>query len=118
MRNITLISTYHAEKGACNVFELHQILERARPDVIFVEVPPAFHDEFYVEKTSSNLESNAVNRYLQTHKPHLEPVDVLALPADVNAENEDLHRRVGKVSRDYRNLMDWNSQEIEQHGFA
>ena len=62
MPTITLISTIHEEVGPCNVSTLHEILERARLEVIFVEIPPSCFGQFFKEKTRSNLETGAVNR--------------------------------------------------------
>lgn len=119
MRNITLISTYHEEKGLCSVAELHQILERARPEVIFLEIPPSCFEQFFKEKNKSNLESDAVNRYLEMHNA-TEPVlvDVCEAPNDLIARHERLHREVAARSPEYGRLLYRNSQSLERYGFA
>jgi hypothetical protein len=118
MRNITLISTFHEEKGLCNVSNLHQILERARPEVIFLEIPPSFFNQYFKEKDRSNLESNAVNRYLELHSAELVPVDVYEVPEDFDAENERLFQKFDAVGSEYRMRIDQNSRHIERYGFA
>jgi len=65
MPTITLISTILEEKGLCNASRLHEILERVRPEVIFMEIPPASFERVF--KDESNLESRAVKRYMETH---------------------------------------------------
>ena len=85
MHNITLISTVHKEKGLCNAAKLHQILERVRPEVIFLEIPPSFFNQYFKENNRSNLESDAVNRFLEIHSAELVLVDVFDVPDNFNA---------------------------------
>jgi hypothetical protein len=118
MRNITLISTVHDEAGLCNVAKLLQILETARPEVIFLEIPPSFFNQYYKEKDRSNLESKAVNRYLEMRSVELAPVDVYEVPEDFWAKNERLFQKVEAVSTEYKMLMDRNSQHVKRYGFA
>ena len=81
MRKITLVSTIHEESGLCTVSKLHELLERARPEIIFLEIPPSHFDQFFKENSSSNLESNAANHYL-TVRSDLPPtaVPIISLP--------------------------------------
>lgn len=118
MPYITLIGTVHEENGVCNLPALYQILERAQPEVIFLEIPPSFFDQYYKDKNRENLESNTVNRYLEAHSVELVPVDVFDVPEDFFDENRHLHRRVEAVSFEYRRLIDWHSQYVGQYGFA
>lgn len=37
MRNITFISTVHEETGRCNSDELHNIIEKINPEIVFLE---------------------------------------------------------------------------------
>lgn len=118
MPNITLICTVHEEKGVCTISALSQILERARPEVIFLEIPPSLYAQYFEEKTKWNLESKTVNRYLETHSVDLMPVDVFDVPNDFFEQNGLLHRKVESVSSEYRRLVDWHSQYVGQYGFA
>ena len=118
MRNITLISTVHEEEGVCNASTLHEILERARPDVIFVEVAPSSFERYLKEKSEWNLETYAVNRYLETHSAAVEPVDLCDAPNDLIAAYGRLHREVRARSPEYSRLKYQDSQHIAQYGFA
>ena len=40
MNRVALVRTVHDEVGQANVLELHAILERIQPEVVFLEVPP------------------------------------------------------------------------------
>lgn len=80
MYNITLISTRHAELGKCNSNELFGILEKIRPEVIFLE---AFETEYtkydhYCFKSSEvyhkRLEINAIQKYSQHYPVEYIPV--------------------------------------------
>lgn len=118
MPNITLISTIHEQVGPCNVSALHEILERARPEVIFMEIPPFCFGQFFKDKTRSNLETDAVNRYREAHRADPVPVDVMEASSDLIAENRRLCRELRARSHEYSQLMNADSQYIAQHGFA
>jgi len=118
MPSITLISTIHTQEGLCNASALHEILERARPEVIFMEIPPFCFDQFFKDKARSNLETDAVNRYCEGHRADPVPVDVMEASSDLIAENQRLCRELRARSREYSHLMSANSQYIAQHGFA
>ena len=75
MNSVSLVGTVHDELGRANVSELRAILERIRPEVIFLEVPLAAFDDYYVICSRGNLESIAVRRYRDSHQVKLVPVD-------------------------------------------
>lgn len=56
---VTLVATVHEESGLANVSELCAILDRIRPEVIFMEIPPLDFPDFR-DGVQSNLESEAV----------------------------------------------------------
>jgi len=76
MNCVSSICTVHEEQGLANVAELNAILARIRPEVIFLEVPPAAFADYYETCRRGNLESKAVRRYRQTHQVELVPVDL------------------------------------------
>jgi len=116
MPNITLISTIHEQVGLCSVSALHEILERARPEVIFMEIPPLSFQRVF--KDEENLESRAVKRYLETHRAEAVPVDIMEASSEVVAESQRLCRELRARSRDYCQLMNADQQYIHEHGFA
>lgn len=59
MHNVTFISTIHSEIGKCNAEELHKIIEKLSPEVIFLEA---------VEETYSEYENYLFSTYGVYHK--------------------------------------------------
>ena len=118
MNSVSLVGTVHDELGRANVSELRAILERIRPEVIFLEVPLAAFDDYYVICSRGNLESIAVRRYRDSHQVKLGPVD-RPTPAGEFFENaEHLRKRIWEESPEYRQLIAWDSACISAHGFA
>lgn len=83
-----------------------------------MEVPPFCFEQFFKDKTRSNLETDAVNRYCESHRADPVPVDVMEASSDLIAENQRLCRELRARSREYCHLMNANSQYIAQHGFS
>ena len=118
LMNITLIGSYHANKGICNHNELYKIIERINPEVIFEEKPSSFHDVYYKDKSKSNLESDAINQYLENNTVIQIPVDNEIIPPDTFFnKSKYMYDQIEKRSRIYRNLIDTNAFIISQSGF-
>lgn len=118
MFELTLICTQHAEKGACNFNQLYQIVERIQPDVIFEELPPSVFEDYYVNKTRTNLETRTIIAYLEKYQIKHIPVDLeYEFSSNFFKQNGRLHRSVEHNSSDYRDLVDCNSNYTSQYGF-
>jgi hypothetical protein len=117
MKRVSVVGTVHAEKGRANSSELLAILERIKPEVIFLETPPAAFDDYF-NGNDGNLESIAVSRYRENHRVDLIPVDLPTPDADFFAKHQHLSKRIERTSPDYRRLVDWHSQNVSAHGFA
>ena len=123
MYNITLISTRHDEVGHCNSNELYKIVESINPEIIFEEMPPSFFDKYYICKTRNNLETDTINRYLQSHEAKNIPVDSDNVPAEsFFKDHQNILRRVeGLIDIDgfnFRNFTDRNRDYVMRYGFA
>jgi hypothetical protein len=123
MYNITLICTRHSEIGKCNINELYKIIERIKPDLIFEEIPPSFFDKYYITKTLSNLETDTISKYLETHTIEHIPVDSDNVPPESFFQDHKylLDRIEGLADRngfDYRTLTDSNKMYVQIYGFA
>lgn len=116
MTRISLIATVHEEQGLANVSELRSILERTRPDVIFLEIPPAAFDD-YRHGTRSNLESSAARSYQEKNDVVLLSVDLPTPDTAFFRHLENVYRTVERVSPDYRRLVDQHSSDVAQFGF-
>jgi hypothetical protein len=122
MYNITLISTRHDSLGKCNSIELFKIIEHIKPEVIFEEIPPAFFDEYYLDKSRSSLETDAIKKYIQNYKVEHILVDSDDLPSEEFFKDHKymLERIEGLTDINgftYRNLVDTNKLNIERFGF-
>jgi hypothetical protein len=115
---LSLVSTVHAEKGRASVLELHAILERLRPEVIFLEVPADGLDQYLDAIDRQTLESQAVLRYRQSNHVELVPVDLPTPSLDFFHDNERLFTRIEVESRDYCRLVDWHGSYVRHYGFA
>lgn len=113
---ISLIGTVHAESGHANVAELRAILDLLQPDVIFAEIPSANLPD-YLDGSHGTLESAAVVLYRKRRPVNVVPVD-LNKPSDEFFRNsEEMFKKVGGTSPNYRRLMDQNSLDTRDHGF-
>lgn len=116
MMRISLVGTVHAASGPAGVGELQAILDRARPEVIFAEIP-ATHVDRYRDGSHGALESIVVARYCASHHVDVEPVDLAKPEQKFFDDAEDMFRAVNRTSPDYRRLIDRNRAEIEAGGF-
>lgn len=113
---LSLVGTVHAESGLANVVELQAILERLNPDVLFVEIPSDYVDQ-YCDSSHGSLESIAVARYRKSHELAVIPVD-LTKPEDEFFRNaREMFSKVERTSSDYRRMMDSHSQNARIDGF-
>ncbi len=117
MYDITLICTVHKESGICNLYELYKIIGKINPEVIFEEMPPIAYDAYYKDKTRNNLETDTINKYLETHQIEHIPVDYFNIPASFFKDNDYMHKRIETISFEYRSLIDTHSSYVRQYGF-
>jgi hypothetical protein len=117
MKRVSVVFTVHEEKGLASISGLLAILERIRPEVIFLEIPAAAFDDHF-NGSRRNLESTAVARYRDTHPVVLIPVDLPTPDEDFFANSRDLHNRIERTSPEYCRLVDWHSHYVSARGFA
>jgi hypothetical protein len=122
MYNITLICTRHSELGACNSTELFKIIERIKPDLIFEEIPPSYFNKYYITKIQSNLETDTINKYVETHNIKHIPVDSDNLPYEsFFQDHKNMLERIEGLADingfNYRTLTDTNRINIKIYGF-
>ncbi len=117
MSNVILVCTQHGENGRCTSYELCRILERIKPEVIFEEMPPSSFDEYYRERKRSNLETDAISMYSESHDVKHIPVDYHDIPKGFFEDNRRMHKKVEAISADYRRLIDNHSIYVGMYGF-
>ncbi|AFM12141.1 hypothetical protein [Turneriella parva] len=119
MHNITLIGTMHREAGACNIQSFYQILEKIRPEVIFEELMPSDFDAHYLDKTRRQLETEAINLYIQKYPVEHIPVDLDVLPPESFFKlHRQMHERVEAVSFGYSSIIDTDAVDKRMYGFG
>lgn len=112
---VTLISTIHGERGAVTVAALVALLDRIVPDVVFAEVPKS-HAARYASGSHGNLESRAVAEFRQRHPLVVVPVDRPEPSEEFFRTTRELLELVERRSRDYRNLVDLQSEYTARGG--
>src|SRR6266436_4701047 len=118
MNCVSLVCTVHEEQGLANVSELHAILARIQPEVIFLEVPPAAFDDYYEIFNRENLESNAVRQYRESHQVELVPVDLPTPEQEFFESAEYLRTRIRETCPESPQLITWDSAHVRAYGFA
>ena len=114
---VSLIGTYHKERGAVTVAALLAILERVQPEVVFAETPPT-HIDAYRDDSHGTLESIAVARYAAAHSVDVVPVDLPMPEESFFRDYEEVSRAIERTSPEFRRLMDLNTERTLLGGFA
>jgi hypothetical protein len=122
MYNITLVCTRHEELGKCNPIELYKIIESLNPEIVFEEIPPSYFEQYYIQKTRNNLETDTISKYLETHKIEHIPVDSDDVPSEsMFQKNARIHKRIeGRADVNgfhYRNFIDRHITHAKTYGF-
>ena len=118
MKSISLVCTVHEEDGHASVSGLSAILERIRPEVVFLETPPSALDQYLNARTTNELESTAVGRYHARNSVELVPVDLPTPDASFFRDIRDLQERVRGRNPDFRRLLIWDRNYVRDYGFA
>lgn len=106
----------HGERGAVTVAALAKLLERVSPDVVFAEIPKS-HAARYANGSHGTLESRAIADYSQRHQVTVVPVDRDEPSEEFFRVTRELFELVERRSRDYRNLVDLQSERSARGGF-
>src|SRR2546430_9893774 len=103
MKRVSVVFTEHEETGLANTSGLLAILERIKPEVIFLECPPAAFVD-YLNGTHAKLEPTAVNRYREIHPVDLIPVDLPTPDEDFFAKHRDLDRKSTRLNSSHSQI--------------
>jgi len=119
MHNITLVNTYHAEKGNCNLTELYKIIGDINPEVVFEELYEKDFNEQYIERKSTNkLETNTILKYMENHQIEHITVDYIEIPTQSLMDLlKSMHEKLEKRSYGYRQVHDRNMDFSILYGF-
>lgn len=114
---ISLIGTYHAQRGAVTAAALLEILERIQPEVVFAEVPRREIGPL-MDGSHGTVEAIAIARYAGTHSIDVVPVDSPAPEGTFFQGWQEVTRAIERTSPAYRRLMDLNTDRMCAGGFA
>jgi hypothetical protein len=117
MTRVSVVGTRHEAHGALTVTALVTLLAYIKPEVIFLESPPAVFDD-YLSGVHRSLESAAATRYREMNDTDLVPVDLPTPDAAFFASAQHLFGEVERASPDYCRLIDWHRQYIGAYGLA
>ncbi|WP_321867732.1 hypothetical protein [Paraburkholderia tropica] len=118
LKRVLIVSSVHNETGKATAGALDWLLDRLRPDVIFLECSPTQFPAFQ-NGLGRTLESTAVGLYRRRHEVVLEPVDLHLPDAEpLKLKIDELFERIEAESPRYRQMDEANSQSTEQWGFA
>lgn len=121
MKRVLVVCTVHNRQRA-DAAELHWLLGRLGPDVLFVEHPATNLDSFR-DGSCGTLESAAVMRYLTTHDAELVPVDLdpgtYEVPGpELDARFDRMFGRAAELSKRFEVLTSMQIHETHKGGFA
>jgi hypothetical protein len=105
----------HGDCGSVTVAALVTLLERLSPEVVFAEIPKA-HAARYADGSHGNLESLAVADFSRRHRVSVVPVDRDEPSEEFFRVTRELFELVERSSRDYRTLVDHQSECVKQGG--
>lgn len=118
MGTVTLIGTFHEERGRVSSSELNEILKRVTPEVIFIEEPPSVWKGLAVLSKTKPLESAAISKYIETASAELVPVDLYTPPEPYVSHVREVLSYVERVSDTFCQLVDLNKAKMEAEGFS
>jgi hypothetical protein len=116
MNRVSVIFTAHREYGLANVAGLQAILERIRPEVIFLEMAPASLDRC-LQGVEFTLESAAALRYGAAHPVRLVAVDPFVPSMDQYRAIDYLFRRIDDANPEIPELESKHCEYTSAYGF-
>lgn len=119
--NIHLVFTIHKPTGNCDSYELCNIIESIRPEIILEELSELQFRQSYQEERLITLETNAVKMYLANHDVEHMPVDTFERPKLYDENMDHLFDKVimggSRKSADLRGFIDSRQSAISRYGF-
>ena len=117
MSCVSLVCTVHGEKGLANISELRAILERIRPEVIFLELPPDSFTNISLLAVEA-ISSRSASKYCEGRQGKLVLVDRPPPDEAFFRDHQYLSKTIEDRSSEYCRLIDLNSSQVAKHGFA
>ena len=118
MKKIVFIGTVHKEIGQCSAISLFRILEKIRPDVIFLEALPdtySDYDNFLFTQYNvfhDKLEIHALQLYFKLYNANYVPVLDVHLPKVFDEKFDPLCNLL-----EYQRLLEYSKAQLTDKGF-
>ena len=117
MYEIYLICSLHKEKGNCNSNELYKIIDKIRPDIIFLELTKTDYDKYQTGKINT-VETNAVSIYNKKYKTKNIPVDKIEMTIEYHLTVENMNNKLCANSNELKNAYLIFETLLSQNGFS
>ena len=117
MRHVLLVCSVHRETGVATAEQLLWLLDRLRPDVLFLERSSTDLAAF-LDGSCGTLESLAVRRYRSLRAVELVPVDLHFQAADLKHRFDDLFDRIEAASPSFCHLKLEDRRHMLRGGLA
>ena len=117
MRRVLLVCSVHQPTGLATAAELHWLLGRLRPDVLFLE-HSATDFAAFLDGSCGTLESAAVVHYRKLHPVELVPVGVHLDAEGLKQKFDEMFDRIEEASHLYCQLRLANDLHTARGGFA
>ena len=116
MYNITILSSFHIERGKCNSNELYRIIEKIQPEIIFEELPYDVFEIIYAKgRIPESLEAITIKKYLEKNQIEHIPVDTYEInETDIFNEFDVISNK----SIEYAELMKQQLSMIIRNGYS
>jgi hypothetical protein len=116
MYNITILSSFHLERGRCNSNELYIIIEKIQPEIIFEELPYDIFEIIYAKGNSpESLEAITIKKYLEKNQIEHVPVDTYEINETCLFNEFDV---ISNKSIEYAELMKQQLSMIIRNGYS
>lgn len=118
LKRVLIVCSVHNETGRATAGALDRLLDRLRPDVLFLECSPTDFPAFQ-NGPARTLESTAIMLYRRRHDVKLEPVDLHLPDADpLKPKIDELFERIEAESPRYVEMDEENRRSTDRWGFA
>lgn len=115
MSTITLLSSFHLQRGKCNPSELYKIIEQIQPEIIFEELPYDVFNIVYADGfIPQSLEAFTIKHYLQKYQVKHFPVDTYEFNEADMFSGYDI---ISQNSNEYDELFKQNLAMVTEHGY-
>lgn len=118
MKVVTLIGTFHEERGRVCSSELTDILGEIRPEIIFLEAPSSLRGGLAEISETKPVEAGAVLQYLNEYSAKIVHVDLPISPDSYLRNPREVLSYVDRVSTEYGRLVDQNRDSMTAEGFS